>query len=91
MRFGVDARRNIGGSDFARIGGQFLRVLPDRDRMKIDHAIDAFMRVLQTDEIADRAQIIAQMQIACRLHARKNAIMGLGHQKRSVGLISETS
>ena len=66
----IDPGGDVGSRDLARVRGEFLRVLPDGDRMHVDDAVDAFMRVLETHEIADGSQIIAEMQIACGLHAR---------------------
>src|SRR5690606_9417746 len=79
MALGVDTGGDIGGGDFTRIRGEFLRVLPDRDRVHIHDAIDAFVSVLKAHEIADRAQIIAEMQIAGGLNARENAVLRLVH------------
>jgi nucleoside-diphosphate-sugar epimerase len=40
-----------------------------RDRVHVDDAIDAVVRFLQLHEVDDRAEIVAEMQIACRLDA----------------------
>ncbi|MNL72897.1 hypothetical protein D3C87_1982870 [compost metagenome] len=42
------------------------------DRMQIDDAIDAVVVFLQRHEFADRAEIIAEMEIAGRLNAGEN-------------------
>lgn len=80
VRGRIDSGGDVGGSDLARVRRQFLRLLPDRDRVHVDDAIDAFMRLLQRNEIADRAKIIAEMQVAGGLYARKNAVVGLFHR-----------
>ena len=43
-----------------------------RQRMHVDHAIDAVMAFLQGNEFADGAEIVAEMQIAGRLDAGKD-------------------
>ena len=55
------------------------RILPHGDGVEIDHAIDAIMRLLQRDELDDRAEIIAEVQIAGRLHAGKDAFREICH------------
>ena len=50
------------------------RVLPDRDRVHVDDAIDAFVTLLRRDEFRDCAEIVAEMQIARRLDAGENAL-----------------
>ena len=40
-----------------------------RDRVHVDDAIDAVVRLLQLHEVDDRAEVIAEMQIARRLDA----------------------
>jgi len=43
-----------------------------RDRVHVDDAIDAVMGFLHLHEVDDRAEVIAEMQIARRLDAGKN-------------------
>ena len=50
-----------------------------RHRMQVDDAIDARMRLLHLDEALDRAEIIAEVQIARRLNAGKHALGKLRH------------
>ena len=74
--FRIDAGGDEGRGHFAGIAREFGRAAPDvdamRDRVHVDDAIDAIVRLLQLDEIDDRAEVIAEMQIARRLDARKN-------------------
>src|SRR5690606_34845261 len=70
--FRIDPGRDIGGGDFAGVFAQLVRILPDRDRVHIDGAIDALIILLQSDEVADRTEIVAKMQVAARLNAGKN-------------------
>src|SRR5205085_1068989 len=45
-----------------------------RQGVEIDDAIDAIVAVLQRDELLDRAEIVAEVQVAARLHAGKYAM-----------------
>ena len=71
----IDAAGDERRGDFANGVRQFGRILPDRDRVQIDDAIDAVVAVLQFDEALDGAEIVAEMQIAGRLHAGKNQFL----------------
>ena len=77
--FGIESAGEIGGRHLADIGGQFLGLLEQRDRVQIDDAIDAFMRFLHADPVHHGAQIIAEMKRVGRLHAGKDARNGDGH------------
>src|SRR5690606_33533537 len=70
---GINAGGDEGGRDFARGPAQGIGLLPDRDGMHVDHAIEGLVRILQGHEAANGAEIIAQMQIAGRLDAGKDA------------------
>ena len=74
---GVDAAGDEGRGDLARVGLQRDRVLRHRDRVQVDDAIDAVEILLQLDEFDDRAEIVAEMQIAGGLHAGENALRKL--------------
>ena len=67
----VDSGCQILSSGDARVPTKCGRVLRHRDRVQIHDAIKAGHFVLHLHPILERAQIIAQMQIARRLHARK--------------------
>ncbi|GAA4526132.1 hypothetical protein GCM10023174_11850 [Chelativorans composti] len=47
--------------------------------MQIDDAVDALVRVLKRDELLQGPEIVAQMQVACRLHPRENELLELTH------------
>ena len=79
MFFGIDAAGDEGRRHFPDARLQFVRVLWKRDRVKIDHAIDAGVGFLQVHEFGDRAEIISKMQIPGRLHAGKNPFDELCH------------
>jgi hypothetical protein len=71
----IDAAGDEGRGDLANGVRQLGRILPHRDRVQIDDAIDAVVAVLQFDEALDGAEIIAEMQVAGRLHAGKNQFL----------------
>ena len=71
----IDAAGDEGRGDFARGVRQLGRILPHRDRVQVDDAIDAVVAVLQLDEALDGAEIIAEMQVAGRLHAGKHPFL----------------
>ena len=71
----IDTAGDEGRGHLAGVARQFGGILPNRDGVQIDHAIDAVMAVLQIDEFDDGAEIIAEMQIAGRLHAGKHQLL----------------
>ena len=66
---GIDPTGDEGRGDLANGLRQLDGILPHRDRMQIDDAIDAVVAVLQLDEALDGAEIVAEVQIAGGLHA----------------------
>jgi hypothetical protein len=54
--------------------------------MQIDDAIDARMRRLHLDEPLERAEVIAEMQVAGGLHAGKDALREWGHGREQFPL-----
>ena len=78
MLFGIDAGGDKGRGDFPGVARELGRAAPDRHRLRervhIDNAIETVVGLLQLDEIDDRAEVIAKMQIAGRLHPRKNPL-----------------
>ena len=62
----------------ARVLGQLGRVLEHGDGVQIDHAIKALVLRLERHKFGDGAEIVAEMQVARRLHAREDAGLGLG-------------
>ena len=71
----VDAGGQEGRGDLARLAGQQLGILRLGDGVQVDHAIEAFVVVLQAREVADRAEIVAEVEIAGRLHAGQDAAL----------------
>ena len=66
---GIDPTGDEGRGHFANGLRQLRGILPHRDRVQIDDAIDAVVAVLQLDEALDGAEIVAEVQIAGGLHA----------------------
>src|SRR5690606_18563542 len=60
--------------NFSRLGTQGCRFLPYGDGVEIDHAVNALVGVLQADEVANGAEVVAEVQIAGGLHAGENAL-----------------
>src|SRR5262249_41497500 len=79
---GIDAACNEGGRDLAGCARQLNRVLPDRDRMQIDDAVDAIVAILQLNEFDNGAEVIAEMQITGRLYPGKYPFLE-GHKLSS--------
>ena len=59
------------GGDLARRPSQLRRVLGHRDRMQVDHAVDALVGILHPGPVADRAQVVAELEVSRRLNARE--------------------
>ena len=74
---GIDARGDEGGRDLAGVLGKLFGVLEHGDGVEIDHAIEAVMLGLERHEFGDGAEIVAEMEIAGRLHAGEDAGPGL--------------
>ena len=83
-RFGIQPASQIGRRHVKNGLVQFLRLLPQGDGMHVHHAIDAFMGFLQFDPVQHGAEIIAEVQIARRLHAGENPWGESGHQGNPV-------
>ena len=75
----VDARGDERRRDLADRPRQLVGILRHGDRVHVDHAIEAFMLVLQRDELGDRTEIIAEMEVAGRLDAGEDARLELRH------------
>src|SRR5207248_733305 len=71
---GVDAAGEEGSRDLPSLIRQLGRVLPRRDRVKIDDTIDAVEKFLERNEFGNR-EIITEMKIAGRLHAGKHPLL----------------
>src|SRR5690606_7765033 len=56
------------------------------DRVQVDDAVDAVVAFLQVDELADRAEIVAEMEIAGRLDAGEDERLEACHE-RGPGLV----
>ena len=74
----VEAAGDVGRGQLAGGLAQLLRVLPDGDRVQVDDAVDRLMAVLHRAQAAERAEIVAERQVARRLDAGKDAGAELG-------------
>jgi len=83
--FRVEARGDIGSRHLADGRSQLIGILPYGDRVHIDHAVDALVRLLQLDPLEHGAEIIAQVQAARRLHARKDSLLKCHGSPSSAG------
>src|SRR6516164_1523377 len=81
ISFRIDPAGQKGGGDLADRPRQFAGVLPYRNGVQIDDAINAVETVLQLDEALNRAEIIAEMKVAGRLHAGENQLLELHLQR----------
>src|SRR5690606_3103850 len=82
----VPLRVNAGSQERRRdrpcLPGQVVVDERGRQRMQIDDAVKAVVAVLQRHELAQRAEIIAKVQVACGLHPRKDEwFERSGHEK----------
>ena len=71
--FGSMPAGDEGRGHLAGVAREFRRSAPHlhrlRQRVQVDHAIQAVVGLLQLHEVDDRAEVIAEMQIAGRLDA----------------------
>ena len=72
---GIEPGGDVGGRHLADRGFELVGVLPDRDRVHVDDAVDALVRLLQLDPLQHGAQIVAEVQAAGRLHAGEDALL----------------
>ena len=75
----VDAGGEEGRGDRARLILEVIMHELRCQRMQVDHAIDAVGRVLQRDELLDRAEIVAEVEVARRLDAGEDKRLEAGH------------
>ena len=79
MGLRIDPRGEECGGDRTGLADEVIMDQLGGNGMEIDHAIDAVVALLERDESADRAQIVAQMQITRGLHPGKDQRLELGH------------
>jgi hypothetical protein len=70
--FGIDAAGEEERGDLIDLGAQFGRVLVDRDGVQIDDAEDRLIVILEVDPVLERAEVIADVEVAGRLDAAEN-------------------
>ena len=79
---GVDAGREEHVGQLDRVAAQHGALLAHGDGVQVDDAEDAVVGLLHGDEVADRAQVVAEVQRAARLDAGEDARAALA---RAVG------
>src|SRR5579862_2330250 len=85
---GIDPTGDEGGGDLADGLGQFGGILPHRDGVQIDHAIDALVAALQLDEAFDGAEVVAEMQVAGGLHPGEHQFLERHRHLRAAGALN---
>ena len=83
--FGVEAARHVKRQRLIGATTQLSGVLTNRDRVLVHHAVEALVSVAIRREVADRAKIVANGQIAAGLHARVANFLFVDH----VGVLSK--
>ncbi len=83
----VDAGRQEGRCDLPRLRRKRRRLLPHGDRVHVDHAVQALVVALQAREVADRAEIVAEVEVSGGLYARQDAALeAAGGVGREMGI-----
>src|SRR5262249_8675017 len=83
MALWIDARGDEGRRHLACVAGELVGILKHGNGVEIDHAVEAIVLRLQCDEFGDGAEIVAEVQIAGRLHAGEHAGLSGGHAGRA--------
>ena len=73
--FGVDAAGDEQRHQLERIPPQRRGLLLDGDRVQVCHRIDAVVFLLQLDEVADGADVVADGDRAARLNGGKQTLL----------------
>src|ERR1051325_968672 len=77
----IDSYSEINARQLTRFRGEHLWVLRQRDRVQIYYAEEALVFVLQRDPVAQRAEIISQVNVAGGLRAAKNSFKHQAYPK----------
>ena len=73
----IERRRELAGRERGlprHRGGEGRRVLGDGDGVQIDHAVDAVVLILQRHPVAQRPQVVADVDVPCGLDAREDLL-----------------
>lgn len=81
---GIDADRQQHSGKFFNLVSQLLRILVDRDGVKVDNAVDAIVVVLDFGPVFQRPQIISDVRAAGRLDAGENSFLHLNDRGTSI-------
>ena len=87
---GVEAAGEVEPDQLAHIGAQLTWVIFDSDGVLIDHAENVVAAVEVPDPVADRAEIVADVQMARWLYARKNALFHVPNNSLTLAPISSS-
>jgi hypothetical protein len=71
--FRIDACGEIDAREVARFLREQFRVLRQSDRVEVDDAEETFVLVLEFDPVAQRAEVVAEVDVAGRLCAAENS------------------
>ena len=77
--FGIQTTGNIDRQHLQRPPAQLLRILTDRDRVHVRHEVVTVVVVDTVCPVLDRAQIIAQVQIAAGLDPGQHDFLFFAH------------
>ena len=81
----INASRDIHGGAFARLLPQLGRILGDGDGVQIDDAIEAVVVMLHFDPLLQRAEVVADGEVARGLDAGQDSRFGcIGHVSMSL-------
>ncbi len=75
----VNAARDVEDQQRARSFAQHGGILADRDRVLVDDAVKALVFILQIRPVLQCAEIVAQREVAGRLHSRKDNFFSIQH------------
>ena len=89
----VDAARQVHVGHVHGVAAQLGALLTDGDGVQVDDAVDAVVRLLHGDVVADRAEVVAQVQGAGRLGAAEDTRAAgrrsfAGRPLRGVGVLT---
>ena len=73
-RIGVNTGSEINSGEIKRLLPETVRILGQRDRVKVDDAVKRLIIVLQRDPILECAEIVADMKVTRRLCPAENAL-----------------
>src|SRR3989442_16006639 len=82
---GVEAGREENGSRLERLAPELAGIRRSRECVQVDDAVERVVLVLVGDPVAYRAQVVAEVDVAGRLDARKDPRHGGDAMRRPRG------